>query len=270
MTSTARNEQAPHAFNAELEQQMIDTTLQREATARELDAFGASLSHDLRAPLRSIEGFSRLLLQPPYADQLDPTGRDYLQRVHRASLRLAQMMDDLLNLVRLARSGVKSERVDLSRMAEDILAGLQAADPARRAETVVEPDIAVTGDSRLLRLALENLLGNAWKFTCGNEVANIFFGRAADGGVPAICVRDNGAGFEQKYADKLFRAFQRLHGEAEFEGAGIGLAQAQRVMHAHGGRIWARAVRGAGATFYFTLPGVAVAATRTELANHGR
>lgn len=271
MTSTAQDEQALHAFNAELEPRVIDSTLQLEATARELDAFGASLSHDLRAPLRSIEGFSRLLLQPPYAEQLDPIGQDYLQRIHRASLRLAQMMDELLQLVRLARGGVKSERVDLSRMAQDILAGLQAAAPARRAETAIEPDIAVTGDSRLLRLALENLLGNAWKFTCRNEVADIFFGRVTDDGVPAICVRDNGAGFEQKYADKLFRAFQRLHGEAEFEGTGIGLAKVQRVMHAHGGRVWARAGHGAGATFYFTLPGMAAAAaTRTELANHER
>ena len=262
MTNTAPDEQAPHAFNAELEQRVIDGARQLEATARELDAFGASLSHDLRAPLRSIEGFSRLLLQPPHSEQLDPTGQDYLQRIHRASLRLAQMMDELLQLVRLARTGVKSEHVDLSRMAQDILAGLQAAAPARRAETAVEPDIAVKGDSRLLRLALENLLGNAWKFTSRNEVANIFFGRTADDGVPAICVRDNGAGFEQKYADKLFHAFQRLHGEAEFEGNGIGLAKTQRVMHAHGGRIWARAQRGAGATFFFTLPGLA--ATRTD------
>ncbi len=263
MTNTAPGDQAPRASNAELEPRVVDGALQLEATARELDAFGTSLSHDLRAPLRSIEGFSRLLLQPPHSEQLDPTGQDYLQRIHRASLRLAQMMDELLQLVRLARGGVQSERVDLSRMAEDILAGLRAAAPARRAETAVEADIAVMGDPRLLRLALENLLGNAWKFTCRNEVANIFFGRAADGGVPAICVRDNGAGFEQKYADKLFRAFQRLHGEAEFEGNGIGLAKVQRVMHAHGGRIWARAQRGAGATFFFTLPGLT--ATRTDL-----
>jgi len=249
-----------------LERRAHDSTLQLEAMARELDAFGASLSHDLRAPLRSIEGFSRLLLEPAYAGQLDPTGQDYLQRIHRASLRLAQMMDELLQLVRLARGGVQSERVDLSRMARDILAGLQAATPARRAETAVEPDIAVTGDSRLLRLALENLLGNAWKFTCRNEVAAISFGRTADDGLPAICVRDNGVGFEQKYADKLFHAFQRLHSEAEFEGIGIGLAKAQRVLHAHGGRIWAHGQRGSGATFYFTLPAMAMAAaTGTEL-----
>ena len=262
MSSISQNEQVLRARNAELEQRAIENALQLEATARELEAFGASLSHDLRAPLRSIEGFSRLLLEPPYAGQLDSTGNDYLQRVHRASLKLAQMMEDLLQLVRLARGGVKAERVDLSGMAREILARLQAAAPARRAVIAVEPGIVVTGDARLLRLALENLLGNAWKFTGKNDVADIFVGRAADEGVAAICVRDNGAGFEQKYADKLFRAFQGLHSEAEVEGtgSGIGLAQVQRVMHAHGGRIWARAERGAGAAFYFTLPGIAAAA----------
>jgi len=261
LASTAQDD----ARNAELSRRVLDSTLQLEATARELEAFGATLSHDLRAPLRSIEGFSKLLLQPPHAEQLDPVGQDYVQRIHRASLRLAQMMEELLQLVRLARSGVKFERVDLSGMAQDILAGLRSAVPARRVETEIEPDIAVSGDPRLLRLALENLLGNAWKFTCKNETANIFFGRTLDEGVAAICVRDNGAGFEQKYADRLFRAFQRLHSATEFEGSGIGLAKAQRALHAQGGRIWARAERGAGATFYFTLPGVTAETTGTNL-----
>lgn len=242
-----------------VERRPAESVLQYEALARELEAFGATLSHDLRAPLRAIEGFSRLLLQPPYAEQLDATGNDYAQRVHRASLRLAQMMEDLLQLVRLARNGVKPERVDLSAMARDILSGLHAAAPARRAEFVVEPDIAAFADARLLRLALENLLGNAWKFTGRNEVANIFFGRADDDGVAAICVRDNGVGFEQKYADKLFRAFQRLHSETEFEGSGIGLAKTLRAIHALGGRIWARGQSGAGAAFYIILPGLAAA-----------
>ncbi len=264
MTSTAANAQPARTFDAELERRVIDCTLQLEATARELDAFGASLSHDLRAPLRSIEGFSRLLLQPPYTQQIDPSGLDYLQRIHRASLRLGEMMEEMLQLVRLARGGVKSERVDLSRMGRDILTALQAADPARRVNIAIDPDVAVTGDARLLRLALESLLGNAWKFTRHNEIANISFGRAVDDGVAAICVRDDGAGFEQKYADRLFRAFQRLHSESEFEGSGTGLAKAQRVIHAHGGRIWARAQRGAGAAFYFTLPGMA-ASTETGL-----
>jgi signal transduction histidine kinase len=264
LTNAAQDKQALHAHCAALEQRAADSALQLEASERELNAFGVTLSHDLRAPLRSIEGFNRLLLRPPYTEQLDPTGLDYLQRIHRASLRLSQMMDELLQLVRLVRGGVQSERVDLSGMVRDILAGLQATAPARRIKALVEPDILVTGDSRLLRVALDNLLGNAWKFTRGNEVANIFFGRAMDEGVPAICVRDNGAGFDQKYADKLFRAFQRLHSAAEFEGSGMGLATAQRVMRAHGGRIWAHGQRGSGASFYFSLPGMAAARTDPE------
>ncbi len=263
MTSTAEDEHTLHAFNAELERRVIDSARQLEATARELEAFGATLSHDLRAPLRSIEGFSRLLLQPPYAEQLDATGLDYLQRVHRASLRLGQMMEDMLQLVRLARGGVKPEQLDLSHMAREIVEALQAAAPGRRAEITIEPNIAVMGDAQLMRLALENLLGNAWKFTSRNEVANISFGRAVDEGVAAVCVRDDGAGFEQKYADRLFRAFQRLHNDAEFDGDGTGLAKAQRVIHAHGGRIWARAERGRGAAFYFTMPCMATASSRT-------
>ena len=247
------------AGSVESPTRVLDDTRQFEAMARELEAFACSLSHDLRAPLRSIEGFSRLLLEPPYTQQLDATGRDYLQRIHRASLRLAQMMEELLQLVRLARGGVKAERVDLSAMAQEILDRLRAAAPARRAETAVEPGIEVTGDATLLRLALEHLLGNAWKFTARKEQASICFGRVTDAGVTALCVRDNGAGFDPKYADKLFRAFQRLHSEREFEGSGIGLAKVQRVIHAHGGRVWARAQRESGATFYFTLPGMAAA-----------
>lgn len=265
LPNTIHDDAALLARNAELERRVLDRTAQLEATERELQAFGATLSHDLRAPLRSIEGFSRLLLQQ-CSQQLDATGQDYLQRVHRASLRLAQMMDDLLQLVRLARDGVRSERVDLSRMAEDILAALRAADAQRSVETTLEPGIVVTGDARLLRLCLESLLGNAWKFTSRTADAQIFFGRDSDAGVPALCVRDNGAGFEQKYSDKLFRAFQRLHGESEFEGSGMGLARAQRVVLAHGGRIWARSQRGAGAAFYFTLPDrAATGATGTNL-----
>ena len=263
MTSTAQDASALLARNAELERRAAQHAQQLEASARELEAFGASLSHDLRAPLRSIEGFSRLLLAPPYTDQIDATGRDYLQRVHRASVRLAQMMEELLRVVRVARGALRHEPVDLSRLAEEILAGLRAAAPQRKVETEIEHDIRVTGDARLLRLVLESLLGNAWKFTRNKTDARIDFARAADEGVAALCVRDNGAGFEQKYADKLFRPFQRLHSESEFEGLGIGLAKAQRAILAHGGRIWARGRRDAGAAFYFTLPEIA-AATPTE------
>jgi signal transduction histidine kinase len=260
LKSTSQNAPAPGVPDPDLVQRLSDCQLFSEATARELLAFGATLSHDLRAPLRSIEGFSGLLLQAPYLEQLDETGQDYLQRIHRASLRLSQMMNELLQLVRLAQDGVKSELVDLSALAQDILAGLRATAPTRAVEIEVEPAIAVTGDARLLRLVLQNLLGNAWKFTGASDPANIFLGRVVDQGVPAICVRDNGVGFEQKYADKLFRAFSRLHSETAFAGLGMGLAQAQRAIHAHGGRIWGRAQRAGGASFYFTLPHLAMSA----------
>jgi len=242
--------------DAELRPRVIEITKQLEAAARELEGFGSTLSHDLRAPLRSIEGFSRLLLEAPYTAQLDATGRDYVQRIHRASLRLGQMMEDLLQLVRLARSGVRRERLDLSAIAGEIVERLKAAAPQRQVDVRIEPGIAVEGDANLLRLVMEQLLDNAWKFSAKTEQASIAFGRVVDEGVPALCVRDNGAGFEQKYADKLFRAFQRLHSEREFEGGGMGLAKAQRALLAQGGRIWARAERGAGAAVYFTLPGL--------------
>ena len=242
--------------DAELRLHVIEITKQLEATARELEGFGSTLSHDLRAPLRSIEGFSRLLLEAPYSTQLDATGLDYVQRIHRASLRLGQMMEDLLQLVRLARSGVRRERVDLSAIASELVEQLKAAAPQRQVDIRVESGITVEGDASLLRLVLEQLLNNAWKFSSKTEHASISFGRVVDEGVPALCVRDNGAGFEQKYADKLFRAFQRLHSEREFEGGGMGLAKAQRALLAHGGRIWARAERGAGAAVFFTLPGL--------------
>lgn len=239
-------------LNAELEQRVLVRTQQLEATNRELEAFSYSVSHDLRAPLRSIEGFSRLLLTE-HADKLDASGRDYLQRIRRASLRLGELIDDLLKLARVARGDVRRERVDLSRMAEDILAELCATAPERKVNIAVEEGLVVEGDSRLLRLALENLLGNAWKFTSRNTPASIRFGTEAREGVTEIYVRDNGAGFDPKYAGKLFGAFQRLHTEQEFSGTGIGLATVQRVVHAHGGKIRAEAHPGAGATFYFTV-----------------
>lgn len=256
MTSTHQDEHALLVRIAELEQRVIDSASQLEAAASELEAVGAALSHDLRAPLRAIDGFSRLLMEPPHIEQLDPTGKDYLQRIHRAGVKLGQMMEDLARLVRLGRTGVGSERVDLSRLAKEILDGLQAAEPGRNAKIAVESGIVVMGNARLLRLALENLLDNAWKFTAGKDVADISFGRTTDAGVAAICVRDNGDGYEQKYADKLFRPFQRLHTESEFQGIGIGLATVRRVMHIHGGRVWARAQRGVGASFFLSLPGI--------------
>jgi signal transduction histidine kinase len=270
LKSTALDDPAPGASNAVFAQRLADCARHSEATARELAAFGVTLSHDLRAPLRSIEGFSRLLLQPPHFEQLDETGQDYLQRIHRASLHLSQMMDEMLQLVRLAQGGTKSETVDLTSMAHDILAGLKLTAPTRLTDIVVDPDMLLTGDSKLLRVVLENLLDNAWKFSSKGEVVRISLGCVSDEGVSAICVRDHGVGFEQRYADRLFRAFSRLHNDPQFEGLGIGLAKAQRAIHAQGGRIWARAQAGAGAAFYFTLPGLTATPVGATDRHHGK
>jgi len=229
-----------------------------EAANRELEAFSHSVSHDLRAPLRSIDGFSQIVLED-YADKLDEEGRGYLNRVRAASQRMGALIDDLLNLSRVTRSMLRREAVDLSGVAEDIARNLKEPEPDRDVEVVVWPGLRARGDARLLRVALENLLGNAWKFTSRTEGARIEFGvergLASGNGHPVYFVRDNGAGFEMAYADKLFGAFQRLHGPEEFEGTGIGLATVQRVVRRHGGDVWAEGVVGEGAVFYFTLEG---------------
>lgn len=229
---------------------------QLAAVSHELETIGSVLSHDLRAPVRSIEGFSRLMLKS-HAAHLDETGQEYLGRIHAASLRLARMIDELLQLTRVARGGIRSDQVDLSVVAAEILASLLATAPERKVQTRIEPGLQVVADARLIRLALEQLLGNAWKFTRGVSVAVIEFGRCVHEGSPALFVQDNGAGFEQKYADKLFRAFARLHSESDFEGSGLGLATVQRIVHAHGGRMWAQGQTGGGARIMFMLPGAA-------------
>ena len=211
------------------------------------------MSHDLRAPLRGIDGFSQLLLKK-YADHLDATGSDYLLRIRRASLRMGTLIDDLLQLSRVSRSQIKLEPVDLSRLARSILAELQGREPERMVVTEVQDGIELSADPRLLKIALENLLGNAWKFTGKNGEAKIWFDAKQQDGELIVSVKDNGAGFDMKFAHKLFGAFQRLHGATEFEGTGIGLATVQRILNLHGGRIWADATVGKGATFYFTLP----------------
>lgn len=220
---------------------------------RELEAFSYSVSHDLRAPLRSVDGFSQILLED-HAAQLDPEGRAYLNRIRAATQRMAQLIDDMLTLSRVSRAEMHREEVDLSAMAEELLDGLRRAEPARDVATAVAPGLVAQGDPRLLRIALANLLGNAWKFTGRAPGARIEFGREAiDGGV-AFFVRDTGAGFDMAYVDKLFRAFQRLHAASDFPGTGIGLAIVQRVIHKHGGRVWAEGEEGKGAVFHFTLP----------------
>ena len=219
-----------------------------EATSRELESFSYSVSHDLRAPLRAIDGFSQALLEDN-ASQLNPDGLDSLKRVRAAAQRMGELIDDLLELSRVSRHELKREKVNLSSLARVVTSDLSRQSPGREVVLEIEQGLTAECDARLLRVALENLFGNAWKFTSKNSSAHISFGRT--GG--SFFVRDDGAGFEMQYADKLFGAFQRLHGKHEFEGSGIGLATVQRIVHRHGGRIWAASEPGKGATFHFTL-----------------
>ena len=239
-------------LNEQLEQRVQRRTAQLNAFNRELEAFSYSVSHDLRAPLRSIDGFSKILLED-YADELDEEGNDYLKRVRAASQRMGQLIDDLLDLSRMTRSEMRRESVDLSDLAKSFAEELKRSQPERRVEFLIEGGLLVEGDKSLLRVVLENLLRNAWKFTGKQTHARIEFGASEQEDKRAYFVRDNGAGFDMAYADKLFGAFQRLHGGSEFEGTGIGLATVQRIIHRHGGRVWAEGRVGYGATFYFTL-----------------
>jgi signal transduction histidine kinase len=242
---------------AEAKIQSLNDDLQRrandlEAANKELEAFSYSVSHDLRAPLRAIDGFSQALLED-YTESLDREGKDYLQRLRAASQRMALLIDDLLNLSRVSRRQMSLETVDLSKLAQGILADFRQLEPDREVELRIATGVTTRADRRLMQIALQNLLQNAWKFTAKRERAKIEFGIAQHNGRSAYFVRDNGAGFDMAYADKLFGAFQRLHGAHEFPGTGIGLATVQRIVHRHGGKIWADGTLDGGASFYFTL-----------------
>ncbi|MGZ5054593.1 MAG: PAS domain-containing sensor histidine kinase, partial [Methylobacter sp.] len=229
-----------------------DRAMVLESVNHELEAFSYSVSHDLRAPLRAVDGFSRILLDE-YADRLDDTGRDRLRRVRTAAQRMATLIDDLLKLSRITRSELKREDIDLSAIAAEVIDELRKQEPNRVVQCTIQPGLSVMGDGRLLHIVLDNLLGNAWKFTSKRPDAKIEFGMQVLNDEPVYFVRDNGAGFDMAYAEKLFGAFQRLHDTNEFPGTGIGLATAQRIIHKHGGRIWAESKVEQGATFYFTL-----------------
>ncbi|WP_230973813.1 PAS domain S-box protein [Thermithiobacillus tepidarius DSM 3134] len=239
-------------LNAELEQQLAQRTTELLAISRELEAFSYSVSHDLRAPLRAIDGFSHALLED-YFHTLDEEGRKHLDRVRTASQRMAQLIDDLLHLSRVTRSEMQREQVNLSEIAWQVAENLYAAQPERQVEFIVAPHVTAYGDARLLKVLLEQLLGNAWKFTRKVDQTRIEFIATEADGKRAYCIRDNGAGFDMVYAGKLFQPFQRLHGITEFEGTGIGLAIAQRIVARHGGHIWAEGAVGGGAMFCFTL-----------------
>jgi PAS domain S-box-containing protein len=239
----------------ELERQRSElarSNVELASANKELEAFSYSVSHDLRAPLRGIDGFSMALLED-YTDKLDEAGKDYLQRVRAATQRMGVLIDDLLNLSRVTRAELHVEPVNLSELAGAITKELAGANPHRHAEFQIADRLEANGDSHFLRIALENLLGNAWKFSSKREFARIEFGKTDSNGAFAFFVRDNGAGFDSAYSRRLFGAFQRLHDHDEFPGTGIGLATVQRIIHRHGGRIWADGAVGCGATFYFTL-----------------
>jgi signal transduction histidine kinase len=248
------------AAHQELEGQVAERTkalwryaTDLEAANRELEAFSYSVSHDLRAPLRAIHGFSQAVMDDA-GDRLDAQGLDHLRRVRAAADRMAVLIDDLLELSRVARTEMRAEPVDLSQLAHKVAAELRQGHGSRDVEVRIADGLTATGDQRLLRLALQNLLDNAWKFTSKRPQATVEVG-TADGTERVFFVRDNGAGFDMTYADKLFGVFQRLHTPNEFPGTGVGLAIVQRVVHRHGGRVWAEGAPDRGATFYFTLPG---------------
>jgi PAS domain S-box-containing protein len=222
------------------------------AANQELESFSYSVSHDLRAPLRTIDGFSLALLED-CADKLDAQGRSYLHRVRAATQRMGILIDDILDLSRVTRAEMRRESVDLSSIARSVLGELAVAQPDRHAEVKIKDRLNAIGDSHLLHIALQNLLGNAWKFTSKLETAHIEFDETSFNGTTIFYVRDDGAGFDSAQAKRLFGAFQRLHNKDEFPGTGIGLATVQRIVHRHGGRIWAKGAVGHGATFYFTL-----------------
>jgi two-component system sensor histidine kinase/response regulator len=219
---------------------------------RELESFSYAVSHDLRAPLRRIDSFSRAVLESQ-GERLDEEGRHYLERVREASQHMSQLIDDVLYLSRVTRADLRDQEVDLSALATLILSRLQESEPGRTVEIKVRPGVVVAGDGQLLRIALQNLLENAWKFTSKQAESRIEFGVTQASGEPTYFVRDNGAGFDMTYADRLFGPFQRLHAQGEFAGSGIGLATVQRIIHRHGGQVWAEGLVGQGATIQFTL-----------------
>jgi light-regulated signal transduction histidine kinase (bacteriophytochrome) len=220
---------------------------------KELDAFSFAVSHDLRAPLRHIDGFIRILAED-YAEKLDETGKDYIRRVQAGAERMKHLIDALLGLSRFTRNELNRSKVYLSALGKTVADDLTKLQPERRVEFVIADNMMALGDQNMLRAAIDNLLGNAWKFTEKRPVAKIEFGVTQIDGKDVFFVKDNGAGFNMKFSEKLYTPFQRLHQESEFSGLGIGLSIVQRIVHRHGGRVWAEGDVDKGAIFYFTLP----------------
>jgi len=248
ITARKRTEVGVQTLNAELERRVAELDLAN----REMDSFTYSVSHDLRSPLRALDGFSRMLVEE-HGQALDDGARTYLGRISTNAQLMGQLIDGLLDLSRTMRSRMLRHEVDLSRMASEVAAGIRQADRERDVELVIAPQVLAEGDPTLLRIVLHNLFSNAWKFTQKRSRARIEFGTVVQEGGRVFFVRDDGVGFDMAYADKLFGAFQRLHGVAEFAGTGIGLVTVQRIVQRHGGRVWAEGALARGATFYFTL-----------------
>ena len=251
-------------LNADLEARVEQRTRELEVSNQELQAFSYSVSHDLRAPLRTIDGFS-LALEEDFADRLDADGRDYIHRVRGGVQRMGTLIDALLQLSRVTRSELQRETVDLSQLATLIFDELRTGDEARQVGFTVQPGVTAEADARLLRVAFENLLGNALKFTSKTAQPQIEFGETSKDGQTVYFVRDNGAGFDMQYVDRLFTAFQRLHGDRDFKGSGIGLATVSRIVRRHHGGIWAEGESGKGAVFFFTLGAPSIETLRPPL-----
>ncbi len=239
-------------LNADLEQRVRERTVELEASSKELEAFSYSVSHDLRTPLRAIDGFGLALLEE-YEDKLDAEGKDYLQKIRAATQRMGTLIDDLLQLSRLTRAQMLVEKVNLTEIAWSIIHEMQQAEPERVVTIKIAPDLDDMADPKLMRIALENLLNNAWKFTAKQPESIIELGVTTEGSKKTYFVRDNGAGFDMAYMNKLFVPFQRLHSVEEYPGTGIGLGTVQRVMQRHGGAVWAEGQVDKGATFYFSF-----------------
>jgi signal transduction histidine kinase len=248
----ARAEQEVLRLNTELEDRVRDRTAQLEAANNELEAFSYTVSHDLRAPLRAIDGFSQALVED-FPEHVPEEAQRYITRIRSSTQRMGQLIEDLLNLSRVTRAQLERTEVDVSEIARQVVADLRLREPERQVDVSVWDNMVAAADARLLRAALENLIGNAWKFSAKTEHPRIEIGALRDGEHRIFFVRDNGAGFNMDYADKLFHAFQRLHSGTEYTGTGIGLATVHRIVLRHGGRIWADAQVGKGAAFYFTL-----------------